>query len=48
MTIKANYNNLHIEFEVDGKEQSTLDWEMPSWSVIGYMNNINEKESYDS
>lgn len=33
MKIKADYGQVKVEFKIDGTEESTLDWEMPSWSV---------------
>lgn len=46
MSIEATYNNeLQIKFEIDGTETSTLDWEMCSWSVGGYMKGGQQNDS---
>lgn len=42
MIIKADYgNDVKLWFEVDGTEESTLDWEMPSWNS-GYLKEVKE------
>lgn len=38
MTIRVDYGQVKVEFDIDGTEQSTLDWEMPSWNVRWWYN----------
>ena len=36
MQVELEIDHLHIEFTIDGAEESTLDWEGPSYSTSGY------------
>lgn len=42
MKVELEMYNLHIEFTIDRAEESTLDWEGPSYSASGYKKGDNE------
>lgn len=42
MQVELEMDDLHIEFTIDGAEESTLDWEGPSYSASRHKKGDNE------